>query len=191
MAEKATMIGLCRVANQELANVECRFIDLAVPSGGSSFDMSALMNSLIQEVESGSSELIAAYRGRQRWIETFEPIKLDAAPGAAPLREGETYLITGGLSGNGFGLAKYLARTLKARLVLIEDAGPDQTSSLAAEAKFKHIEILKELGAEVSVFEIDITNPDELARAWTEGELRLGAITGVIHAEPSTRLKRS
>ena len=63
---------------------------------------------------------MVAYRGKHRWVQTFEQIKLNGTADQAPrLREGGVYLITGGLRGLGLVFAEYLARTIKAKLILL------------------------------------------------------------------------
>ncbi|HSD46627.1 MAG TPA: KR domain-containing protein, partial [Pyrinomonadaceae bacterium] len=85
---------------------------------------------------------------------------------------------TGGLTGNGFAVAKYLARTVKARLVLLEREPVSDT-----DPKFQHLAVLNESGAEVCLVVADVSDEAQLTRAWTEGETRFGVIHGVIHAE--------
>jgi amino acid adenylation domain-containing protein len=81
--EKATLLGPCRVAPKELANLTCSSIDLAVPAAAVAADH-ALLDQLIEELTRGGLEARAvAYRGGRRWVEGFEPLAATAADSAS------------------------------------------------------------------------------------------------------------
>ena len=178
--EKSTMLGLCKVAAQELPNLTTRFIDVKVP------EISAVpgitLDSLLAELNAGHADEVIAYRGRDRYVQSFEPVRPDDSPGVTPLREQGVYLLTGGLAGNGFAVAKYLARTVKARLVLVEREGISDLD-INADPRVERLAVLNELGADVCLVVANVADEAQLTRAWNEGELRFGVIHGVIHAE--------
>ncbi len=113
--EKATALGPVKVLQQEHPNVRCRSVDVELGRG----DGDKLTGYLLAECAADSDDTVVAYRGRRRWVQTFEPLRLEDT-GKVPklLREGGVYLITGGLGGIGLLLAEYLARTVKAKLIL-------------------------------------------------------------------------
>ena len=113
--EKATLVALCKVIPQEYQNVLCRSIDVTLPQADTRQE-AGLVEALISEIRSDASERLVAYRGVQRWTQSYEPLRLDA--GAGCLRENGVYLITGGMGGVGLLLAQRLAQTVNARLVL-------------------------------------------------------------------------
>jgi acyl transferase domain-containing protein len=113
--ENATLVALCKVIPQEFQNIICRSIDVSLPSAGTRQE-AGLVDSLISEIISDSNERLVAYRGAQRWTQTFEPLRLEAA--GECLRENGVYLITGGMGGVGLLLAERLAKTVRARIVL-------------------------------------------------------------------------
>jgi acyl transferase domain-containing protein len=80
-----------------------------------------LTNYLLAELTAQSSDSVIAYRGLHRWVQTFEPVRLNATREGTPklLKEGGVYLITGGLGGIGLALAEYLAQTVQAKLILV------------------------------------------------------------------------
>ncbi|HYG62914.1 MAG TPA: beta-ketoacyl synthase N-terminal-like domain-containing protein [Thermoanaerobaculia bacterium] len=128
--EKATLLGLLKVLPQELPHVTCRAIDVALPPSGSRQE-SALLERLLAEISHSPSDELVVLRGRERWVPDFEPVRLDSR--STLLREGGVYLLTGALAGNGFALARLLARDARARLVLLEPpstpgggGGPDR-----------------------------------------------------------------
>src|SRR5262249_51985539 len=123
--EKALVLGLCRVVPQEYLNITCRIVDVSLSRFGTPWEQ-ALVRALVAEVTVADSDLNVAYRGKRRWVEIFEPLRIDGTfgpnGGAARnslLREGGVYLITGGLGRVGLALAAHLARTVKAKLVLL------------------------------------------------------------------------
>ncbi|HEX8355110.1 MAG TPA: KR domain-containing protein [Pyrinomonadaceae bacterium] len=197
--EKSTMLGLCRVAAQELPNITTRFVDVKLPDASAPAGVDAVLDSLMPELSAGLEDEVVAYRGRRRYVQGFEQVHPEAGPGVPPLREQGVYLITGGLTGNGFAVARYLARAVKARLVLVErEAVPGaagvfdpgnghqrQTPSDGdgAEPKLQRLAELIEAGAEVFMVAADAADEAQLTRAWLEGEARFGAIHGVVHAE--------
>jgi len=191
--EKATLLGPCRVIAQEYPNITCRSIDIAVAESGTRQE-EELLGCLMKELAARPSDTAVAYRGKHRWVQTFEPVRLDA-PERRPerLREEGVYLITGGLGGMGFVLAKYLARTVRARLVLTGRSafpareewdhwlathdGEDSTSR-----KIEQVQSLEELGARVLVLSADVTDRERMRAAVTQARERFGVIHGVIHA---------
>jgi len=182
--EKSTMLGLCNVAAQESPNLTTRFIDVKLPEPAAAFNVDHLVNSLVTELSAVHSEAVVAYRGRDRYLQSFEPVAPDDSRSITPLREQGVYLLTGGLTGNGFAVAKYLARTVKARLVLLEGEPVTDT-----DPRFQRLAALTENGAEVCLIVADAANEAQLTRAWVEGETRFGVIHGVIHAaEPPAEI---
>jgi len=170
--EKAAMLGLCRVLPQEHAHVACRAIDVTAPAAGSRQE-SALLDRLVVEIATASGAEQVALRGSQRWLPAYTPLSLTGeAP--APLRQGGVYLVTGGLSGAGFGLARALARAARARLALVEAALPLETAQRVA--------ALEAIGAEVLVLTADLADEEAARGAIRAVEVRFGALHGVLHA---------
>ena len=172
---------------------------MKLPEPAAAFSIDHLLNSLVPELSAAHTDEVVAYRGRDRYLQSFEPVHPDDSPGVAPLREQGVYLLTGALTGNGFAVARYLARTVNARLVLVEreaiseitghvdsnNGHPQQNSSadVVADPRLQRLAILSETGAEVCLVVADIADEAQLTRAWMEGEMRFGVIHGVIHAE--------
>jgi acyl transferase domain-containing protein len=121
--QKSTVLGPVRVVPLEFPGIRCRSIDLVRPQGDR-WDESGCLGHLIAELLADDVVPVTALRGGEIWEETFAPKSL-ALPRATPgrLREGGTYLITGGLGSMGQAMARYLAREVKARLVLLGRTG--------------------------------------------------------------------
>ncbi len=187
--EKSPMLALCRVAPQEFPGLRCRLIDVDLgvhtdPLPEEGFH-AALAARIVAEVDTPSQDAVIAYAGTERWVQAFEAVRIQKVS-AQPLRTGGTYLLTGGLHGNGFSIARYLASRFQANLVLL-----DSTGSSPAGASGTHevittkarVQRLQALGARVLVISADLTNDEQIQKAWTDAEARFGQIHGVIHAE--------
>lgn len=190
---KAAALGVCRVIPQEFPNVFCQSIDFAAPVG-SAARAETLAQQLLDEMDAGGDETLVAYRGRRRWVQDYEQVRLEGASGARSLlREGGIYLITGGMGGIGLTLAERLARAQHARLVLV-GRGPipergewDAWLAERGEAdpvsqKIRRLLTLEACGAEVLALSADVTSPAEMGRVVDAARSRFGGIDGVLHA---------
>jgi NAD(P)-dependent dehydrogenase (short-subunit alcohol dehydrogenase family)/acyl carrier protein len=183
--EKATLLGPCRVIPQEVPQVTCRFVDVALGRDGGA---AGIAGALLGEIVAPAEEAVVALRGAQRWAQRFEPLRLTGeGPPARSLHERGVYLIVDGLAGIGQVLAEDLARTYKARLILIE--GTESSGSPAAQGaeasarrQRRQVQALEASGAEVLVVRANPTNEDEMRRAVAAGRERFGDIDGVFYA---------
>jgi NAD(P)-dependent dehydrogenase (short-subunit alcohol dehydrogenase family) len=189
--EKATVLGPIKVIPQEYPNITCRSIDVVLPNRGS-WQEEKLIDQLLTEITTQSDELIIAYRGNQRWVQTFEPVRLEEAKGTARLRKGGVYLITGGLGDIGLVLAEHLAKTVQAKLILTgRSAFParDEWEKWLAthneqdnvSRKIRKILELEERGAEVMVVSADVANFGQMQDAIAKAQRQFGQLNGVIH----------
>jgi acyl transferase domain-containing protein len=191
--DKTTVLGLCNVIPQEYTNITCRSIDFGLPQSGSRQE-EKLIDQLLAELTTPSSDLTIAYRGNQRWLQDIESIKLDdRANRPTRLRQGGVYFITGGLGKLGFMLAEYLARRVQAKLVLIGRSrlpAPEEWQQWLTthdegdrvSTRIRKVQQLEELGAEVLVISADVANESQMQAAISQTEARFGRIHGVIHA---------
>ena len=178
-ATAATMLGAVRVIPQEYTNWCCRSIDL---DGSDGTNYVCSLEQLVTELSASAEDSIVAYRGRHRWVQTFDSVTLPKQT-KTPLRDRGAYLITGGLGGIGLSLARYLAETVKAKLVLISRSPLSlQQGDTQSQAKIRQIEDLKELGAEVLVINADVADLEQMERAIAQSQAKFGQIQGVIHA---------
>ncbi|MEA5602480.1 type I polyketide synthase [Nostoc sp. UHCC 0252] len=196
--EKATLLGPIKVIPQEYSNINCRSIDVILPTSGS-WQEQKLIENLLAELTVADSEKLIAYRGLNRWVQSFEPVRFDKTKLEKPrLREKGVYLITGGLGGIGFLLAEYLARNVQAKLLLVgRSAFPqrdeweqwlathDETNSISC--KIRKVQELEDLGAEVLVAIADVSNTEEMQSAIAQAEQQFGSLNGVIHAAGITK----
>jgi acyl transferase domain-containing protein/thioesterase domain-containing protein len=186
---RAVLLGPARVIPIELPGITCRSIDVDT-EGERTQECAAL---LIAEMSSVHENVTVAFRGGGRFVETLEPLSLDAAPERRRLERGGVYLITGGLGGIGLVVAERLAREFKARLVLVtRSAMPpeaeweaflkDAQQTEAEKRKIQKLIEIRSLGGELLVVEGDVTNLDQMRDIVSLARRRFGKIDGVFHA---------
>ncbi|NEU75699.1 SDR family oxidoreductase, partial [Hassallia byssoidea VB512170] len=191
--EKALVLGPCQVIPLEYPNISCRSIDIVVPKSESS-QQQQLIDQLLAELVSQTCNQVIAYRGLHRWVQDFEPVRLDATVAENPrLRERGVYLITGGLGGVGLTLAEYLAQSIQAKLVLLGRSPfpePDEWETWLSthdeqddiSSKIRKLQSIEALGSEVMVIGADVANSEQMSVAIAKVNQRFGQINGVIHA---------
>ena len=188
----AAVMGPVRVIPQEYPGINCRGIDIVFPVGQA--EQEEMVGQLFLEIMADSSDILAAYRGSYRWVQHFEPLRLDKAERAGSwLRRRGVYLITGGLGAIGLALAGYLARNGQARLALTGRSELPARGEWAAwlkshgaedrvSVKIRKIRELEALGAEVAVYRADITDFEQMKRLILTIKDRFGGLNGVIQA---------
>jgi len=192
--EKAPLLGVMIVLPQEYPYLRCRNIDIVLPEAGSK-EEEKLIQQLLEEFFSPSPDIIVAYRSSYRWVQIFEPIRLESpAEKNSYLRKEGVYLITGGLGGIGFIMAKYLAVEVQARLILtgrtqlppagewnrwLSHHGQEENKTSSRILKLQELETL---GADVLYFSADTADEQQMAEILRRGEKQWGPVNGVIHA---------
>jgi acyl transferase domain-containing protein/acyl carrier protein len=182
---EATVSAACKGIPQEYPNLRCRLIDVVSSQSG-------LADSLVRELTAEPFSAVVAYRNGSRWVQEFEPLRLEKKEQkSALLKDGDVYLITGGVGNIGLVLAEAIARQVKAKLVLtgrspfpertrwdeyVSSHATDQTS-----ARIRKLKALEQLGAEVVVAQADVTNPEQMSAVIREVREKWGPIRGVIH----------
>jgi NAD(P)-dependent dehydrogenase (short-subunit alcohol dehydrogenase family) len=190
--EKATVLGPCRVIPQEYANVSCRAVDIAVPESGAWRDDE--IDALLAECSDRLGDALVAHRRDERWVQTFEAVRLEARERAASrLREKGVYLITGGLGGIGLELAQFLVESVRARVVLLGRTGLPPREEWEAwlsthdeaegtSRRIRKVQALEASGGEVLVLSADVSDRLQMEEAFATAEARFGEIHGVIHS---------
>jgi acyl transferase domain-containing protein/acyl carrier protein len=191
--EKATILGPCKVISQEYSNITCRSIDIALPQAGTK-QWKQLIDQLLSELAAKTPDQVIAYRGNHRWVQNFEPLPMEGQTlRQVRLRQGGVYVITGGLGKLGLIISEYLARAVRAKIVLIGRSGlPPRAewkqwlSSHEAQdllsTKIKKVQYLEELGAEVLVLAADVSHLEQMQAMVNQVYDHFGEINGVIHA---------
>jgi polyketide synthase PksJ len=202
--EKSTILGLCKTIPLEYRNIKCRSIDIVINEAEPWKDKQ-LVDQIIDELpyENSDNDSLIAYRENSRWVNYFEPITLVHNNGRPRnLKERGVYLITGGLGRDSLIRAKYLAQTIKARLILIgrskfparenwdrwleDHPQEDQTGK-----KIEKLMELEALGAEILVISADVGNEKDMKTVINQIDKRFKRLDGVIHAAGITDIESS
>lgn len=172
--EKALALGPVKVLRLEHPEIGCALIDVVVPDGEAApAARERLADLLIAEALAPAADPVVAWRGEDRRIERYEPIRI-ASAGSLPFPERGVCLVTGGLGGLGLTLARELARSFRARLVLTGRSAPPRDSAAIRE--------LEGLGAEVLVLAADVTDETAMREVVRRANERFGPIQAAIHA---------
>ena len=193
--EKTPVLGLCLTIPQEHAEIRCSTVDVErSPANG----VAAVVEMLRAELLAGTRGASVAYRGAQRWVQTWEPATVASEVEISPLRQAGVYVITGGLGNIGLTIAERLAGEVRARLVLVgrstpppRDAWPAWLETHAAgDPVVRQIEAVRALearGAEVLLVSADVSNLDQMKGVFARAVQRFGAVHGVFHAAGTIR----
>jgi amino acid adenylation domain-containing protein len=194
--EKSTLLGAVKVIPHEYPHIHCRCLDIVLEKPGSKKSKS-LIDQLLVELLNESAQSLIAYRGNQRWVQTFEPIRLEkpqvAASQHSRLREEGIYLILGGLGGIGLELAEYLAKTVKAKLILVshrvfpareewEDWLASHDDRDVVGSKIRKLQKIETLGGELLILSADAADKKQMQEVINQTKKRFGTINGVIHS---------
>ncbi|MBX3596784.1 MAG: amino acid adenylation domain-containing protein [Rhizobiaceae bacterium] len=158
------LLGPVRVAPREIPGLTSALIDI---------DANVDLDMLLAEVSAPGEEDHVALRSR-RLVRNRRPAPAYSPTGLPQrLRTNGTYLITGGTGGIGREMARWLAETAKARLILVSRNTEDDPK-LRCE--------IEELGGEVIFVRADLSDPVDTAEALQRLEGRIAKLNGVIHA---------
>jgi acyl transferase domain-containing protein/acyl carrier protein len=191
--EKVTALGACKVLPQEYANIDVRMIDIELPSETRGSD-GEWLEKLMRELVSKAVDSVIVHRGRHRWVQVFEPVRLTVNNnGILRVRNNCVVLITGGLGRIGLLLACYLAQNFKAKLVLTGRSSlpereywetylnnHDDHEPIAQ--RIRQVKSIEDFGGRVLTIRADVSSEDQMRSAIAEAERRFGALHGVIHA---------
>jgi short-subunit dehydrogenase/acyl carrier protein len=190
--EKSTLLGTVKVIPQEYKNISCRSVDIVLPPS-KSWQEKQLIDNLAIELTNQTSESIIAYRGLKRWVQNFEPVCLETTTEKITrLKPGGVYLIVGGLGSLGLILAKHLAQTCQAKLILTGrsqiparnewsqwlESHPERDE---INHKIRQLSEIESLGSEILTFSADTANLEQMMQMLDRAETQFGQINGVIH----------
>lgn len=188
-AAKSTVLGEVIVIPQEYPFIRTRSIDIIVQKNRTSME-----NQLIREILSEPTDSVIALRGGHRWTINYVQLELNSVnKNNLPLREEGVYLITGGLGGIGYILARHLAKKYNAKLILTgrtvlpsRDEWMEWLSSHdeydPVSVKIEKVLSLENIGAKVLVFSADVADEESMRSLIAAGEREFGPINGVIHS---------
>jgi len=177
--ERALLHGACRVIPRELGHLTAVAVDVDDPDP-SSADERALVSRLVDELLAAPGDEVVALRRGERWIRTFDPVRLEPA-GRCPWKPGGVYLITGGLGGIGLAVAEHIAaQTAGATLVLVGRSA--QPTDGRTGRQMAAIGRMRTSRATVITAQADVTDRAAMAAVVASVRQRAGHIDGVIHS---------
>ncbi len=189
--ESSEVCGLMRVVPLEFPGTQCRTIDVDLAAGNTN----KIVEQIISEVRSSGSARTIAIRGNTRWRKEWSSVPLQKAATGA-FKRGGVYLITGGLGGIGYVIARHLLAKYAARVVmtgrtplpprehwrgLLEENDPDEEIS----SRIRRMQELKELeqfGGEIQYVTADVADRDAMSSVLAQMLQRYDRIDGVVHA---------
>jgi acyl transferase domain-containing protein/thioesterase domain-containing protein/acyl carrier protein len=189
----AMALGIVGTAPREYLDLRTMLIDLDT-AGNAEVDAATVMTELFE-----ASDQVVAHRGVRRAVPTTERVPIGPPPeDAITFRRGGNYLVTGGLGGVGFALARHLAADHEANLVVVASRqvpeGAERGDWLAhhsydepASRRLRRLAELEALGTKVSVVAADLADPVSVRDAVEEAERRIGKLDGAIHAAGELR----
>lgn len=132
-----------------------------------------IMMSLYKELEAAESVQSVLYEEGQRYECKMKETSITS--GAAPLKAGGTYFITGGLGKLGLIFARHLAKNYSANLVLSGRSKLD-------DAKLELIQQIENTGGRVYYFQSDTCDKKRMNEGLETARRKFGNVDGVIHA---------
>jgi acyl transferase domain-containing protein/acyl carrier protein len=194
---KATVLGACKVIHQESRHLTCASIDVAPAPAGSPAE-ERLTGQLLAELTVAEAELepVVAYRGRQRWVRTFETVRLPETAAVSRLRADGAYLVTDAAHALGLGMAEALSETgarvavllppefpVREKWMEIRDVPPAPAGQDVPGVAVRRLLALEERG--VAILRADVADPAALGDALREAHGRFGGLDGVLHTPAS------
>ncbi|KUI98279.1 non-ribosomal peptide synthetase [Vibrio sp. MEBiC08052] len=165
--------GYLRTLPQENPCISCRYVDLEPRSSLERIDATVLA----QELRIISSATEVAYRHGKRWVPQLSKVlfpQQETELFSSPFQQHGCYVLTGGLGGIGFLVARHLLQHYQAHLLLI---GRDLTSD-----KSEKLKMLQSLQGDVLYESADVCNLEAIRAAVEKTESRWGqSLNGAIH----------
>ncbi|MCE3199530.1 type I polyketide synthase [Paenibacillus sonchi] len=187
----AAATGAVHVIQQELQNVRTALIEMAGEDTGK-YDQAALELLLLEEFIKPGPERFLAVRGRRKWVRAFEPMQMDHPADLKQKRNG-VHLILGGLGGIGLTAAQALAEQGAGTLILTgrtsfpPEAEWQERLALypgndIINQKIRKIIELQEQGAQVYLYQVQVSDEKRMNGLFTSIEHTHGKIQGVIYS---------
>lgn len=189
--EKAGILAVARVIPQEHPNLLCRVLDIVRPAN--EVESVHIAGKILEDLRSDAREPIVGFRGRNRWITSFERILLDSnGQQKRTLQQQGVYLILGGLGTVGLFVAELLARVAKAKLVLVGRSKMprreewntilETTSDPIIAHRLHMLQEIENSGAQVELLSADISDPGQMEEVFEHCYRIFGRLDGIIHA---------
>jgi acyl transferase domain-containing protein/SAM-dependent methyltransferase len=163
----ASVRALSRSIGAEMSRMAVQIIDLHEGA-----DTARAVDALLLEIGSGAAGQEVAWRNGVRMAPTLLPARLPL--GRHPLRDGATYLVTGGGGGIAAEVARDIARRCRASIALVGRSAAPKQPDLVRQ--------IEALGSRCVYLRADVSCRSEIEDAVQTIRSRFGSITGVVHA---------
>ena len=179
------------VASQETSSLNYKVIDIDDFNASLMDSLETYSASIVSDLVGSINSKLVVYRHCHRWSKGVEQVPT-AAIQQQKIKEGGTYLITGGLGQIGMSLCQHLIKQYNINIGLLS-RGEVQAAYLEEQLGVGFWDVKKNFynvnGSKVMTLQADVSNVDLMERAFTEMETVFGSINGVLHAagnaEPS------
>ncbi|MCX7920840.1 MAG: SDR family NAD(P)-dependent oxidoreductase [Clostridia bacterium] len=158
--------GFFKTLRREKPGFVCKTV------GVESYSQSSI--NIYMEFQADTDEYEILYTDGGRYVKELKEIGIEEAEQKINLRNGGTYLITGGMGALGSSFAHYLAYEIKSNLVLVGRTHLD-------DAKQEKIEQLERLGTKVVYIQADLSVLEEAKFVIQKAKELFGGIDGIIH----------
>jgi acyl transferase domain-containing protein/NAD(P)-dependent dehydrogenase (short-subunit alcohol dehydrogenase family)/acyl carrier protein len=190
MPEFSTCHGYMASLIMEYPRLRARCVDL---DKAEAVSMESLALLVARELAIHDDKAIVGYRKGQRYLPRIEKLAAvaDEEDPAALIKEGGVYLVTGGASGLGLEVSRYLGVTHRLKLVVLgrrklpEKAKWHSLANTIEDDHYRVVEVFKEAerhGSEVQYYSVDLKDREKLAEVIGEVNASYGAINGLVHA---------
>lgn len=162
----AALTGLVRVLAYEHPDLRATLIDLDITNEP--------LDALTAELNNSGCDDVIAWRGERRFVERLSRADLDVHARHPVVRQGASYIITGGLGGLGLVVARWLIDSGAGRIVLCGRSDPsDEQRAVVAELESK---------AEIAIIRGDVASHG-VAESLVKAAAQTGRdVRGVVHA---------
>ncbi len=168
----SSAIGLNRVIGLEMVNVTAKAIDI---------DKFTSVENVIAELSKENDKYLVSFRKNIRYEEEFIQDAVEEG-NEYVVKDSGVYVLTGGTGGIALVLARALAeRNNKVKIALLNRSELIDDGSAFKKNKINNIEKIRELGAEVTVYKVDVTDEVKVKETFDELKKSYGRINGVIH----------
>ncbi|MDA1677508.1 SDR family NAD(P)-dependent oxidoreductase [Bacillus cereus group sp. TH152-1LC] len=167
--KKSMLTGFLKTLNEEWQNTNVVHIDFQ-------FGNEHNVNSLYKEITSFHHDIEVGYRGEDRYSVSLRKVDLLTEKSNQSIKENGCYLVSGGLGGVGFFIAKELISKFNLKLLIIGRSQIENDPN-----KEKRLQHLESLG-DVRYHFVDVTNEEELVEIVENTEHHWNQqLDGVIH----------
>ncbi|MGK4001421.1 SDR family NAD(P)-dependent oxidoreductase [Sorangium sp. So ce1036] len=165
---QAPVWGFGATVALEMPELECTLLDLDAASSG---------ERLGEELLAADDEDRIALRGAERYVARLVPYAPAQRPAPGPLSfdADATYLLTGGLGGIGLVVLEWMAARGARHFALLGRSGPSPSAEQV-------LDRLREGGAEVRTFSVDVADRERLRAALEQIQRTMPPLAGVLHA---------